>query len=119
VAGESHNFGNEQAHLNNVEDAELHITGLKAAAGFGVEFLEYLHPTDGRSVPSDRRSDDLMSWQTTLVVENLGAIAQSLMENRVPLVSENVVPFPDATLGFHQALLVNDPDGHLIQLVQR
>ena len=40
VVGESTNYGSEQERLNNVFGARLHITGLRAAAGPGVEFLE-------------------------------------------------------------------------------
>ena len=42
LAGESMNFGTEQEHLNNVAGARLRISGLKAASGPGIEFLEYL-----------------------------------------------------------------------------
>lgn len=40
--GDSWNFGTEQEHLNNVEGASLHITGLRSNDGPGVEFLQYL-----------------------------------------------------------------------------
>ena len=42
VVGASENFGTEQEHLNNVFGARLRITALRAAAGPGVELLEYL-----------------------------------------------------------------------------
>src|SRR5215470_17997608 len=42
--GDSWNKGVEQEHLNNVEDASLHITGYRAAKGPGIEFLQYLKP---------------------------------------------------------------------------
>ena len=57
VAGESMNFGTEQEHLNNVPGARLHITGLRAAAGPGIEFLEYLDPDDGRPYPGRRAGE--------------------------------------------------------------
>ena len=53
-AGESENFGTEQEHLNQVFGAHLRITGMRAASGPGIEFLEYLTPRDGRSSPPDR-----------------------------------------------------------------
>src|SRR5436190_1987994 len=43
-AGESENFGTEQEHLNQVFGAHLRITGMRAASGPGIEFLEYLTP---------------------------------------------------------------------------
>lgn len=63
VAGTSENFGFEQEHLNNVFGAHLLITGLRAAQGPGVEFLEYLAPRDGRAIPTDTRPGDLWFWQ--------------------------------------------------------
>ena len=49
LAGETMNHGTEQEHLNNVSGARLHISGLKATSGPGIEFLEYLTPLDGRA----------------------------------------------------------------------
>jgi hypothetical protein len=36
--GESFNYGIEQEHLNNVEGASLHITGLRSSAGPALSF---------------------------------------------------------------------------------
>jgi len=44
VTGESENYGVEQEHLNQVFGARLHITGLRAERGPGIEFLEYIAP---------------------------------------------------------------------------
>lgn len=115
VAGDSMNYGTEQAHLNNVEGARLHISGLKAPTGVGIEFLEYLEPRDGRSLPV--RPNDLLHWQTTLVVNDVKAIAQQL--KRSQLVSSDVVTIPEQTLGFKRGLLVRDPDGHVMRLVEK
>src|SRR6266705_3403983 len=51
-AGESENFGTEQEHLNQVFGAHLQITGMRASAGPGIEFLEYLAPLDVRPRPA-------------------------------------------------------------------
>jgi catechol 2,3-dioxygenase-like lactoylglutathione lyase family enzyme len=51
VAGESENYGPEQERLNNVFGARLRITALRAEAGPGIEFLEYLTPHGGRPRP--------------------------------------------------------------------
>jgi catechol 2,3-dioxygenase-like lactoylglutathione lyase family enzyme len=66
-AGESENYGTEQEHLNNVFGARLRITGLRALAGPGVEFLEYLAPRDGRPYPAEARVNDLISWNTNFI----------------------------------------------------
>jgi catechol 2,3-dioxygenase-like lactoylglutathione lyase family enzyme len=118
VAGESMNFGTEQEHLNNVEGARLHITGLRAAAGPGIEFLEYLAPKDGRPFPSDARANDLVHWQTTVLVPNAAVAAAAVRRGAFRLVSRGSVELPDTVLGFRRGFLVRDPDGHVVQLVE-
>jgi catechol 2,3-dioxygenase-like lactoylglutathione lyase family enzyme len=118
VAGESLNFGTEQEHLNNVPGARLRITGLRAPAGPGVEVLEYLTPRDGRLSPADERPNDLVHWQTTVLVPDAGAAAEAVRRGNFRLVSPAPVEVPDTTLGFTRGLLVRDPDGHAVQLVE-
>ncbi len=67
VAGHGENHGVEQEHLNQVFGARLLITGLRAAKGPGIEFLEYLTPPGGRPIPADRRPNDLSHWTVRLV----------------------------------------------------
>jgi catechol 2,3-dioxygenase-like lactoylglutathione lyase family enzyme len=119
VAGESMNEGTEQAHLNNVQGARLHISGLRSLAGPGIEFLEYLQPQDGRSLPTDAKSNDLMHWQTTLVMKDVEAIADRLRLNQSTFISPSVVTIPEKTLGFKKGVLVRDPDGHTMRLVEK
>ena len=118
VAGESLNFGTEQEHLNNVQGARLRITGLRASDGPGIEFLEYLSPRDGRPYPVDERANDLVHWQTTVLVADAGVAAAAVRRGRFRLVSAAPVELPDSTLGFTRAVLVRDPDGHAVQLVE-
>jgi len=119
VAGESMNFGTEQEHLNNVQAARLRITGLRAPAGPGIEFLEYLTPRDGRPYPADERPNDLVHWQTTVLVPDAAAAAAAIRRGKFRLVSPTPVELPDTTLGFRRGVLVRDPDGHAIQLVEQ
>ncbi|MCL6433688.1 MAG: VOC family protein [Leptolyngbyaceae cyanobacterium HOT.MB2.61] len=119
LAGESMNYGIEQEYLNNVQGARLRISGLKSPAGPGIEFLEYLRPTDGRSLPTDARPNDLLHWQTTLVVKNIEAIAQRLRLNQSTFISDRVVTLPEQSLGFKRGILVRDPDGHALRLVEK
>jgi catechol 2,3-dioxygenase-like lactoylglutathione lyase family enzyme len=119
LAGESMNYGSEQEHLNSVQGARLHISGLRVPAGPGIEFLEYLQPQDGRSLPADAKPNDLLHWQTTLVVKDVTAIANRLRLNQTTFVSPGVVAIPGETLGFKQGLLVRDPDGHTLRLIEK
>ncbi len=115
VAGESENYGPEQEHLNNVFGARLHITGIRAASGPGIEFLEYLAPRDGRSVPADQKANDIVHWQTRLAVGDAGAAARAA-RGKYEFVSTADVELPDSRLGFRRAVLVRDPDGHVMEL---
>jgi len=118
-AGESENYGTEQEHLNNVFGARLQISSLRAPTGPGIEFLEYLAPGDGRPYPLDARPNDLLHWQTTLVVPDAKAAALQLRANRAKFISNNIIEIPAKALGFKQGFLVRDPDGHVMRLVEK
>jgi catechol 2,3-dioxygenase-like lactoylglutathione lyase family enzyme len=119
VAGQSRNYGTEQAHLNNVEGASLLITGLRLPEGPGVEFLQYLEPRDGRPYPADARANDLLHWQTTVVVRGPAEAVNLLATSGVPLVSRGAAELDAPTLGFRRGVLVRDPDGHALRIVER
>jgi catechol 2,3-dioxygenase-like lactoylglutathione lyase family enzyme len=118
-AGESENFGTEQEHLNQVFGAHLHITGMRADAGPGIEFLEYLTPRDGRSRPADVRANDIIHWQTMIATDELDLLAKKLQDARVPFVSPGVVAVPKDKAGFSKGALVSDPDSHSVLLIQK
>src|SRR5262249_30660317 len=99
--------------------ARLHITGLRAAAGPGIEFLEYLAPRDGRPTPGDRRANDLAHWQTRLVTEDIESSAARLRKGRFEFVSSGVIGLTEPVLGFKRSFLVRDPDAHVMQLIER
>ena len=118
IVGVSENYGAEQEHLNNVFGAHLQITGLRAPQGPGIEFLDYLAPPGGRPIPADLRANDLMQWQTTLVVPDVVAAVRQLQAAGAGRLSQRVTPLPQAPFGFAQACLIRDPDGHVLRLVQ-
>jgi catechol 2,3-dioxygenase-like lactoylglutathione lyase family enzyme len=119
VSGESENYGPEQEHLNSVFGARLRITSLRVSSGPGIELLEYLAPTNGRSMPEDEHANDLMHHETCLVTEDIKAASGWLHKARSSFISSAIVPFPKAEVGFHSALLVRDPDGHPVELAER
>lgn len=113
IAGESENYGAEQEHLNNVFGARLRITSLRAASGPGIELLEYVSPRDGRAYPADERANDIVHWQALVRVSDADSAASALRRSRSRFVSAGVVGFRG-----ERALLVRDPDGHALELVQ-
>jgi catechol 2,3-dioxygenase-like lactoylglutathione lyase family enzyme len=118
VAGASENYGPEQERLNNVFGARLRITALRAESGPGVELLEYLAPRDGRPAPLDQRANDLASTETVVRVGNAGGAAGILEAAGIRWVSPGAVETPGRELGYDEALLVRDPDGHFVRLIE-
>lgn len=111
VAGGAHNYGTEQEHLNQVFGARLRITALKAERGPGIEFLEYIAPPGGRDLPFDSKANDLVFWNTQLVMDDLPRRAEALRASGTRFVSKAVRT--------SQAQIVRDPDGHALQLNSR
>lgn len=108
VAGGAHNYGTEQERLNQVFGARLRITALKAERGPGIEFLEYIAPPGGRDLPADAKANDLVFWNTQLVVDDLPQEASVMRQHGGRFVSK-----PGTN---PQAQIIRDPDGHALQL---
>ncbi|MGA9773096.1 MAG: hypothetical protein WBV94_28965 [Blastocatellia bacterium] len=119
VVGESENYGTEQEHLNSVFGARLRITSLHAVAGPGVELLEYLAPRNGHPYPQEAHTNDLYSWQTKLVVPDADQAALILRQQKYRLVSSSVVAISESEVEQGKSFLVRDPDGHVIQVIEK
>ena len=117
IAGESTNYGPEQERLNSVFGARLHITALRAARGPGIEFLEYLAPRNGRPAQGIQ-PNDLAHWETTVTTADADLALERFVKQRVMLVSP-AVALLGRPLEFAKGLLVRDPDGHAVRVVQR
>jgi catechol 2,3-dioxygenase-like lactoylglutathione lyase family enzyme len=117
VAGDSVNYGPEQERLNNVFGARLHITGLRASRGPGIEFLEYLAPRNGR-LAAGIQANDLAHWETTVATGDSTQAFDQFLRERVFLVSPAVAVRQEGPL-FRKAILVNDPDGHPVKVIER
>lgn len=118
VAGGSENYGPEQERLSGVPGAHLRITTLRASAGPGIEFLEYLAPRDGRPFPAGERANDLIHWHTRIVVPSAVLAAARLRAGGAALVSDGGVVRLDPSSDARLALRVRDPDGHVLELLQ-
>lgn len=116
LAGESMNYGPEQERLNAVFGARLHISGLRAEAGPGVEFLEYLSPRNGRAA-TDINANDLAHWETTMRTTRSERAFDVLRSGRW-LLSPSLVELPGLPRGI-KTVLVRDPDGHAVKVVER
>jgi catechol 2,3-dioxygenase-like lactoylglutathione lyase family enzyme len=114
VTGESENYGVEQEQLNNVFGARLRITALRAAAGPGIEFLEYVAPRGGRPFPSDARPNDLYHWETHLVTRSSEEAWRTLRRARAEFLSSG--PQQLTERGGVSQFLVRDPDGHALAI---
>lgn len=118
--GDSHNKGIEQEHLNNVEGASLHITGLRTTVGPGLEFLQYLIPGAGKPYPSDTRSDDTWQWQTTLITDNAAALHDKIKASGIyQLVSKSLVELTAKDGRHNKAFIVRDGDGHAMLIMEK
>jgi catechol 2,3-dioxygenase-like lactoylglutathione lyase family enzyme len=116
--GESFNRGPEQERLNNVAGAELHITGLRAPMGPGVEFLDYRAPSTGRAYPRDARPNDLLHWHTRIAVNDVLLALERARADGYRLVSRSAVPMDPVLTGYRRAVMLRDPDGHAVELVE-
>jgi catechol 2,3-dioxygenase-like lactoylglutathione lyase family enzyme len=114
--GESFNNGTEQEHLNNVEGASLHITGLRTLKGPGIEFLQYLKPGTGRSYPADTRADDIWYWQTVIVVADVESLYRKLKNTSSVFVSPTPIELKNSNGLIIKAFVVRDPDGHAVMV---
>jgi catechol 2,3-dioxygenase-like lactoylglutathione lyase family enzyme len=117
VAGGSVNHGDEQEHLNGVFGARLRITTLRAPEGPGIELLEYLAPRDGRPSPLDLKANDLAHWQSTVRARRASALLDR--QHGGSLVSPELVAVDEAASGFARGLMIRDPDGHAVRVVER
>jgi hypothetical protein len=99
--------------------AHLRITSLRAGKPPGVELLEYLAPRDGRPIPADERADDTSHWQTEMITSDANTAEQRVRANNVPFVSPGFTTLRSGRLGFHKGLLIRDPDGRVVELVEK
>jgi len=117
VTGGAENYGIEQERLNNVFGARLSITGLKAPeGGIGIEFLEYLAPSTGRSTPVDTRSNDLWHWHINVVSNDPESAASAIRKAGFDWISPGAIKVLDKSLGYDLAVKVRDGDGHGVLL---
>ena len=118
VAGANLNTGITQEQLDNAFGAVVRITGLKPEreTSPGLEFLQYLTPSGGRATPIGQRPNDLGATRTVVEVDDLDALTAKLQAGKVSFISPQPVSVPG--MPWRKGLMVHDPDGHAVLLVE-
>ena len=82
-----------------------------------LEFLQYVTPPGGRPTHSALRPNDIVLTRTVVEVDDLDELTAKLQSQGVSFIS----PAPVAVAGeqWSKALMVKDPDGHAVLLVQQ
>lgn len=118
IVGTSDNSGIEQEHLSGVPGAVVHITGLRASSGPGIELLEYRSPKNGRAISPDERATDLVHREITLMTANAKGASEELRTDHARFVSPGLITLDEAELGFREGFVARDPDGHALRIVE-
>jgi len=122
VGGVTLNSGETQEVLDNLFNDTCLVTELMpVSAPPHIELLDYKTPPGGRPMPIDTAANDLWHWQTTLVTKDIAAVTDRLRKEGVRFISPDVLAIPaeaQAQLGFKKAVMVRDPSGHSIRLVE-
>jgi hypothetical protein len=97
----------------------VRITGLRRErdASPGLEFLQYVTPSGGRPSPATLRPNDLVLTRTVVEVDDLDRLADQLQSRGVSFISSQ--PVAVAGEAWSKALMVKDPDGHAVMLVEQ
>lgn len=114
------NRGPAQERLDGTFNAVVQITGLwpRDGGGPGIEFLDYRAPGTGRPAPRDSAANDVAHAHTTIRVDGLQEMAEELFVARATMISPGVVAVDRQIHGFDHGLMVRDPDGHALLLVE-
>jgi catechol 2,3-dioxygenase-like lactoylglutathione lyase family enzyme len=116
------NTGTTQEVLDGLFNDTCLVTAmLPPAAPPHIELLDYKTPPGGRPMPADTKSTDLWHWQTTLVTKDIRAATDRLRKAGAQFIAPDVVaiaPVAQAQLGFKKAVMVRDPSGHAIRLIE-
>jgi catechol 2,3-dioxygenase-like lactoylglutathione lyase family enzyme len=122
VGGVTLNSGTTQEVLDNLFNDTCLITAMMpVSAPPHIELLGYRTPPGGRPMPADTMANDLWHWQTSVITKDVQAVADRLREAGEQFITPDVVLIPheaQAQLGFKKAVMVRDPNGHAIRLIE-
>jgi catechol 2,3-dioxygenase-like lactoylglutathione lyase family enzyme len=108
----------EVAELLGLDSVQLRIADLDSGDGRVVELLQYLQPK-GRRVAYD--SSDSATAHVAFTVDDLDALHERLTAAGASIVSRRPITISEPGGAFDGAicLYVRDPDGMILELVQR
>jgi catechol 2,3-dioxygenase-like lactoylglutathione lyase family enzyme len=120
--GTTFNSGSTQEVLDDLFNDTCVVTAMMPAlTPPHIEFLDYKTPPGGRPMPADTRSNDVWHWQTTVVTKDIEAITDRLRKAGAQFISPDVLTIPregQRKLGFRKSVMVRDPNGHAIRLIE-
>lgn len=77
VDGASFNWRETQARMDGLPNAKVRVTALRPAqGGLGIELLDYIEPTNGRSIPLDLQHYDTAYVQVELIAKCVEPLSQ-------------------------------------------
>ena len=113
------NQGQVQADLDGLPVAEVRVTPLQPVEdSIGAEFLDYIKPGTGRSVPGDWQISDLAHAHFVAEVTDIKSSFDKLQQQGVNIVSDDIIEFPDS-YRYQQGYLIQDSDGHSLLIVNK
>lgn len=122
VGGSTFNSGSTQEVLDNLFNDTCLVTAMMpGVAPPHIEFLDYKTPPGGRPMPADTAATDLWHWQTTVVSKDIEALTGRLRKARTQLITPELIAIPQRAqgqLGFKKALMIRDPNGHALRLIE-
>jgi catechol 2,3-dioxygenase-like lactoylglutathione lyase family enzyme len=122
VAGSTFNTGTTQEVLDNLFNDTCLVTAMMPGmAPPHIEFLDYKTPPGGRPMPADTAANDSWHWQTSVVTKDIQAIADRLSKAGAQFITPEVLLLPQeaqAALGFKKSVMIRDPNGHALRLIE-
>jgi len=69
-------------------------------------------------MPQTRSPSDLIHWQTRLITQD--ALRPPIRtSSKSSFVSSGVITLPESNLDLQKGFLVRDPDGHVMELIEK
>jgi catechol 2,3-dioxygenase-like lactoylglutathione lyase family enzyme len=118
VVADSTVTGPDVAELLGVDSVQLRIADLDSGDGRIVELIQYVEPK-GRSIAYN--SSDVATAHVAFTVDDLDAVQERLRDAGATIVSRRplVISEPGGAFDGATCLYVRDPDGAILELVQR